>query len=300
MSLPRQILPNATCMITRRCSERRFFLRPDGVVTQAFLYCLGYAAAVCGVRLHAFVAVSNHWHVILTDPHAVLPRFLARVHRLIAVTVNLFRGRWEAMWSAEKPSIQTLETPEDILDKMIYVYTNPVAAGLVKTMDEWEGPKSTPEQFLTRPDRASRPALYFRSKGKMPRSVQVALVRPPGFEHLSNEQYAAMLREGIAAREAEIAEEFASRGRGFLGMDGVLAQDWREAPKSQTPRRKLNPTVSAKDKQTRIHALMRRQIFLLEYREALQRWIDGARRVLFPAGTYLLRVTYRVRCHPPP
>jgi hypothetical protein len=29
MSLPREVLPGRTYMITRRCSERRFFMRPD-------------------------------------------------------------------------------------------------------------------------------------------------------------------------------------------------------------------------------------------------------------------------------
>jgi REP element-mobilizing transposase RayT len=52
-------------MITRRCSERRFFLRPDALVTQIFLYCLGTAAAMFGVQLHAFVAMSNHYHLEL-------------------------------------------------------------------------------------------------------------------------------------------------------------------------------------------------------------------------------------------
>ena len=44
MSLPRQVLPGAFYMITRRCSERRFLLRPDRVTNNAYLYCLIEAA----------------------------------------------------------------------------------------------------------------------------------------------------------------------------------------------------------------------------------------------------------------
>ena len=44
MSLPREVLPGRTYMITRRCSERRFLLWPDNKTTNAFIYCLAVAA----------------------------------------------------------------------------------------------------------------------------------------------------------------------------------------------------------------------------------------------------------------
>jgi hypothetical protein len=37
MSLPREVLPGHTCMITRRCSERRFLLRQDNEIPNAFM-----------------------------------------------------------------------------------------------------------------------------------------------------------------------------------------------------------------------------------------------------------------------
>ena len=49
MTAPRQILPGTTYMVTRRCSERRFFLRPSAIVNQIFTYCLAYAAQETGV-----------------------------------------------------------------------------------------------------------------------------------------------------------------------------------------------------------------------------------------------------------
>jgi hypothetical protein len=38
-------------MITRRCLERRFFLRPDREMTQAFVYCLAAAARRTNVKI---------------------------------------------------------------------------------------------------------------------------------------------------------------------------------------------------------------------------------------------------------
>ena len=36
MSHARRVLPGTTYLVTRRCSERRFFLRPDALVNQVY------------------------------------------------------------------------------------------------------------------------------------------------------------------------------------------------------------------------------------------------------------------------
>jgi hypothetical protein len=44
MSLPRQVLPGEFYLITRRCQQRQFLLRPDTATNNAFTYCLIEAA----------------------------------------------------------------------------------------------------------------------------------------------------------------------------------------------------------------------------------------------------------------
>jgi hypothetical protein len=61
MSLPRQILPGSTYLVTRRCTQRQFLLRPSKLTNQIILYCLALAVARTGILLHAFVALSNHY-----------------------------------------------------------------------------------------------------------------------------------------------------------------------------------------------------------------------------------------------
>ena len=48
MSLARPVVPGQTVLITRRCSDRRFFLLPAALINQVLLYCLAVAAE--GVR----------------------------------------------------------------------------------------------------------------------------------------------------------------------------------------------------------------------------------------------------------
>ena len=129
MSAAREILPGSTYVVTRRCSERRFFLRPDSFVTKTFLFCIAFAAVLFGMRIHGYIVLSNHWNCILTDPRARLPDFMREVHRLVAKSVNCFRGRWESLWSSERYGKVRLETPDDALGKLIYVLANAVSAG---------------------------------------------------------------------------------------------------------------------------------------------------------------------------
>ena len=50
-SLPRVVVPGRCYMVTRRCSQRRFFMRPDRETSNAFTYCLALAAKRCGVDI---------------------------------------------------------------------------------------------------------------------------------------------------------------------------------------------------------------------------------------------------------
>ena len=42
--MPCEVIPGRFYMVTRRCTQRQFLLRPDAETNNAFLYCLGVAA----------------------------------------------------------------------------------------------------------------------------------------------------------------------------------------------------------------------------------------------------------------
>ena len=49
--LPRQVLPRQFYLVTRRCAQRQFLLRPDAATNNAFLYCLIVAAPVTQIQI---------------------------------------------------------------------------------------------------------------------------------------------------------------------------------------------------------------------------------------------------------
>ena len=299
MTMPRQILPGSSYLVSRRCLERRYFLRPDPLVTQAFLYCLAYAATTFGIDVHAFVALGNHIHLVCTDPAGVLPDFMQCLDLLVAKNVNAFRGRWECLWTPGSYSAVRLETPDDVLAKIVYVLANPLRAGLVSHAKDWKGPTSVRWAYgETRT--FERPRGFFDADGAMPAKVDLTLVRPPGFDGWTDGQLDRVVAEQRRARETEIRAERRAQGKPFLGMDGVMRCDPNDRPGTREPRREMNPRIAAEDSAGRVDAIGAWQAFLDEYRVAYLGWRSGNHAVVFPAGTWLFRVRHAARCHPPP
>lgn len=301
MSHPRQILPGSTYFITRRCSERRYFLRPQPATRSVFGYLLAVAAGRYDVEPHCAVVMGNHYHAVVTDWSGKLPRFVAWLHRLVAVAMNVFLGRWEAFWSSEKPNFVRLETPADTLDKMVYVLTNAVAAGLVPRASEWPGFATDPAELE---DAAGitfrRPDWYFDPNGKMPEVAQLRFTKPPGFDHLTDAEFVALLRERLRERERRLFDALVSSGRRFAGPARAAAVHWADAPSTPAPRRGRVPHLAARDSEVRLRAIARLRAFRAAYRRAILRLRRGKGPVTFPAGTYALRHSLGVACHDPP
>jgi REP element-mobilizing transposase RayT len=296
MTTPRQVLPGKTYLVTRRCSQRQFLLRPSKITNAIFLYVLGVAARRFGVRVHAFCVLSNHFHLVVTDPDARLPAFEQYLDSLVARAVNASLGRWETFWAPSSYSAVVLASASDILDKTAYVLANPVAAGLVRRGEDWPGVWSAPERIGASIG-ANRPKVFFRENGYMPETVELFLDVPPGFADAAD--FRRRLAAALAASEDRAARELASERRGFVGAAKVLAQPPTARPASDEPRRNLKPRVAARDKWKRIEAVVRLVQFVDSYREAWRARRDGVAGVLFPAGTYLLRVVHGVPCAAP-
>ncbi len=296
MTVPRQILPGTTYLVTRRCAQRQFLLRPSRETNEIFAYVLGVAARRFGIHVHAYCVLSNHFHLVVTDPGARLPAFAQYLESLVARAVNASLGRWEAFWAPSSYSAVVLATPDDALAKSAYVLANPVAAGLVRRGREWPGLWSAPERLGSPALVARRPKAFFRSSGPMPESVELELRPPPG---LALGEFRRRLFEEVASLEDAAARALAAIGRGFMGVSKVLAQRPSAHPVAGETRRTMNPRAAATDKWKRIETLSRLVEFLARYRAAWGQRRAGEQGFLFPAGTYLLRVMHGVPCAAP-
>jgi putative transposase len=288
MSIPRQVIAGRIYMVTRRCTQRQFLLRPDAATTNAFTYCLAFAAERTNMGVVAFLAHSNHHHTIVVDRSGRMPEFLERFHKLFAKHQNALRGRWENFWASEATSVVELPDPDDVLAKMTYALTNPVKDHLIERAHHWPGASSLHANVSGRVLRASRPPRFFRKDGPLPDSVTLRCVRPPGFEHLSRDEWQKLIAGRVRDVEEDAAIARGSRGLRILGRAGVLRQRPTDRPASHEPRRKLSPRVASLNKWARVEALRRSRTFTAAYQRARTLWQAGL-DAIFPVGTYWLR-----------
>ena len=292
MAPPRRIVPGATYLVTRRCYQRTFRLRPSPATTHVLAYCLALALDKTGVALHAACFMSNHHHLVITDPRGELPNFLRELHRSTAKAMNASQGQWENLWSAEPCSAVRLVDEEDVIDKMAYVAVNPVAAGLVGQPQEWPGlSRWTPGLA-----KALRPSAYFDENGLCPPQLSLRFVMPTVGQNASG--WLRRLQSAIASKVAKAHHNMRTAGRSFLGRAGVLAQSFTKRATSFEPKRVIVPTVAAKNPKARRAFLRIQKAFRVAYRVALGAWKAGERSVVFPFGTWWMWVHHAARVEP--
>jgi putative transposase len=197
MTAPRQVFPGRFLFISRRCTQRQFLMRPDAETNNAFTYLLAEAAQRCEMDTVLSQMMSNHHHGMVYDPHGREVEYREHFHKMFAKSQNALRGRWENLWAAEEPSVIEVTTREDLLDKLVYIATNPVKDGLVEKVHHWPGPKFVNALLTGKAIKATRPKHFFLEDGPMPLEVELALKLPDDFPDKA--EFLAELRRRIAA-----------------------------------------------------------------------------------------------------
>ncbi len=299
MTKPRRIVPGETYLVSRRTTQRQFLLRPDEVTNGIYLYLLAYCALEAKVRLIGFVAMSNHVHSCVEDPCGNIEEFYQLLHSLVARAMNLERRRFENLWSSERTSLVQLKSSADVLDKVAYTEANPAEAHLVKFAKDWPGATSAGRR-AGMDDGVVRivvkkPKRFFSDE--MPDKLVLEIHKPNEFAELADEEWCAMLDREVHRREREAAKK--RNCAKALGAKAARRQSPYSCPKTCAERFRLAPEVAAKNKWERIAALQVNAAFQAEYRAAYTRWRDGDHDVVFPFGTYKLRVQQGARCRGP-
>jgi len=296
VSHARPVHKGAQLMITRRMHGREFRLRPSKRVNAIVSYVVAVVAERTGVRLHAMVVMSNHWHVCLSDPEGRVCEFTRDCHALIARMVNAAHGEFESIWSREQTSHVACVMPEDLLARIAYTMANPVEAKLVAHGKNWPGVRVA---WPAKARMVAQPGGFFRSKGMggtWPGAAALVMSRPPGFDELTDEQLAALLQGAIEEREEMFRRQAQREGKRFMGRRDVLAQSRHRRPETREERFLLSPRVACRNKWRRVERLAQERAWRVAYKAALERWRGGDRSALFPRGTYKMRLLHGASC----
>lgn len=317
MTPPRQIRPGQACFVTVRAVNRSFRFVPTRDVRATILYCFAITMAKYRGRIaiHEFLWMSNHYHLVLTDVDACLPSFMEELNSLLSRALNALRNVTGT--NIEKGySLVTIETENRLFDHCVYTLANPCAAHLVRRCRHWKGVSSfgldygvpvqvrRPSVGLWAKSRPASSASSLRRKGarrsKLPDVVDLVLERPDLRRGSTDEELRRSIREHLGRRERELIDERRRRGLGVLGWKAVVVKSFWAVPSGAEERSTRLPTHSADQAHAGIKAVRRRRTFLATYYRALERFVRGDRTVLFPEGTWLMKIRYGVICCPLP
>jgi hypothetical protein len=268
-------------------------LRPDGAMTQLLVYLLAVCAERTGMQVHAVCAMSTHVHLVVTDMEGKLPEFLHGFHLTVARCTMALRGWETSVWDKSPTSVVRLETPAAVVAKIAYVLANPVAAGLVRHADEWPGAKVLVNQIGGGQLRAPRPEGYLNPK-KWPAEATLSISLPPAIEDAEADAFREQVATEVQRLEAQAHAELQEQSRDFLGAEAARTVPPTARATKVEPKVDRNPTFAVGRDQgdDRRTAVAKVRAFRTAYRSALERWCAGIRDVVFPAGTWLMRVLH--------
>lgn len=292
-------VPGATYLITRTTVMSLFLLTPSKIVNQIMEYCLARAARGRGILIHAVSVESNHFHLVVTDTEGRLSDFMQELDRSAArCLLQHYRARFpdkrlDAVWTHAQPfSATLLVTPNAILDAIVYTLTNPVKDGLVRDYRKWPGFNTRPSDWRRGARTARRPSVYFK---RTEAEISYCVTAPPKLG-ASIEQAIATTELHIRSAQQQAAIELAARRRSVLGVNGIVATNPLDAPKTPRPAGKLNPSLAAGgDRAALSAAKMAVKLFRMAYRAAWEQFKERASAV-FPGGTLLMRTRFGQAC----
>jgi REP element-mobilizing transposase RayT len=282
-------------MVQRRVVHRYYYLRPSPQTDDIFRYCLARAVLCTGVRLHEFMVMSNHYHVVLSDPKCALPKFEQILNAFSARAINRYHGLVGTFWERESFTAPELDSDASIIDRCVYALTNPCSANLVEFPEDWTGISSWSLEYgqtLV----ARRPAFF---SDRMPAELEIRLVRPPVMLDLDDAQLRQEIRRRARERALELIGERRESGTTVLGMRRVADQSIHGSPQPRHRAAHNERRETSRSRWSLTSVAQRSPEWIRQYKEALHAWIEDHTKGVFPCGTYLMRVRYGAACASP-
>ena len=122
--------------VVNRSNNKEFFYLPVSDLWPIFIEIFYKAQGLYGVSFHAFVLMTNHYHLILGTPNANLSEIMTYIQREVARLANkkanrinhFFGGRYK--WSL-------IHKEQYYWNAIKYIYRNPVESGLCECVGDY-------------------------------------------------------------------------------------------------------------------------------------------------------------------
>jgi putative transposase len=194
--LPRLTVPGYPHHIIQRGNNRQAIFAASADY-EVLLAMLEEHAGKAGVAIHAYVLMSNHFHLLATPETAEgIPGLMQAVGRRYVRYFNQRQGRTGTLWEGRYKST-LIQAERYLLACMVYIDLNPVRAGLVR--DPADYPWSSHNHYVGHhSDRLVTPHSLYWELGNTPFARDAA--------------YAELVGAGVSARQQYALTDSALRG----------------------------------------------------------------------------------------
>jgi len=286
----------ASFQTTRTRNSELWFINNSGLENAI----LGYAARYSTryeVKMYALGIQGNHTHQAASFPNANRAHFMRDFNSAIARALPRYQpeypgGRlWDRRYSAE-----FLVGFRDIEEQFFYIVLQPVNDGLVDDIREYPGYNCF-EDAVTGQERRYKVFKWkeYNDAKRWDPSVSIdeftelcilKYERLPGYEKLSQAEYATVMRRKLKKRTAEVIR--ARHGKPSLGTTKLKQTTPGARPKKTktTGRRGHRARVLSKNKKRRSAGEAWYFAIYFQYKDASKRYRAGEENVKFPEGTY--------------
>jgi len=223
--------------------------------------------------------------------------FNANLAKAVNVLRRLPRG---IVWEPGKLNLVELKTVDAVVFEIAYAITNPVAAGLVWSPADWPGLSAQVEDIGRRVLEETRPGFYFSRSWKKRSGVSITL--PACLLELGEDEARALIAKSVRSQVAEARAEIKRKHFRVLGPVAARNVSPSRRATSWETFGVVHPTFATGPGRVveTIAAALEVMAFRQEYRAAWRRYRDGDKDVVFPYGTYLMRVRHGVNVAPAP
>ncbi len=228
--LPRLTVPGYPHHLIQRGNNRQAIFS-DHADYELLLSLIDEHARRLQVAIHAYVLMSNHFHLLATPAtDEGIPQLMQAVGRRYVRTYNLRHGRTGTLWEGRYKST-LIQAERYLLACMVYLDLNPVRAGMVR--DAADYPWSSSQHYLGRhPDKLITPHPLYWEMGNTP--------------FARDEAYASLVRAGVTESQRKALTDSAFRGWALGDADYVAdlqRRTERRVTRGQAgrPRRKIEP-----------------------------------------------------------
>ena len=294
---PRQNSPHKASLQTSRSRNSELWFVNNRPLEKSILGYLAKFVKRYSVKLYAFAIEGNHTHEPAMFPLMNRSAFKRDLNSCIASAVKRFCPTFPGgNFFARRFSAEVLPSPSDIEEYFFYTVMQPIKDGLVTKLSEYpfyncfhDAIWGIPREFEVMDWAGYNAAKRYNPQVKKKDFIEKHLLlyeRIPGYEHMSQKDYAEMMLKKYEERRIKLVAEHLAEGKSFMGREALR----KVVPGSLPHNTKKStitshrPRVLCKDRELREAELELYFQNHFDYRAASLKYREGDLSAVFPFG----------------